>query len=654
MGKAIYLNVGSKKVLTTEITYDDLVILYKQYIEKYGEIPLLTQCLSKFNLPQSKIVKSVVKNKGISYNEFLLQFGKIRTLNVNGVYKNTNDLTYGDLIILYKQYINKFNELPISNKCTYQNNLPSRQIILNILKNEKVSVDTFNNQFNIKDKRCVYDDIHVGDIIGRWEVISKGKSRQSKKNKNIPYWECKCTCGSGVIKEVGENALKRKTSLSCGCLRNEAVANLKGSIRSQSFYDWCIDNKHNDWLDRWDYELNNISPKKISYCAHKKVYFKCDKGIHKSTKYELSHVSTMDILRCKYCNSFAQKLIDKKGENALELYWDYNMNKQDPWKISAYSRNHVWVKCTKTNYHGSYKIPRQDALRHECPYCSNIRVHPKDSFAQWMINKYGKGKFEKIWNYQMNTVDPYTIAPSTRTSKVWLNCIDTTYHPPTYVYPNDVKNHEHYCSYCAKKSVCKEDSLGYIYPEVFKYWSNKNDKTPYEYLPQSNQQVWWKCKENKHEDYFRSICDSVNYDFRCPKCSYEKNTSFLQDKVNKYILNKYGYEMLHEHNCNIIPINPKTNCPLPFDNEVVELKLIIEVHGKQHYEITGFTQLSAKHYNTTPEYEFNYQKWKDNYKKDYAIQKGYFFLEVPYWTENDNSYKLLIDNKINEILKEAV
>ncbi len=122
----------------------------------------------------------------------------------------------------------------------------------------------------------------------------------------------------------------------------------------------------------------------------------------------------------------------------------------------------------------------------------------------------------------------------------------------------------------------------------------------------------------------------------------------------KQYIDKYGYNMLHEHNCNIVPINPKTNFPLPFDNEIVELKLIIEVHGKQHYEITGFTQLTAKHYNTTPEYELKYQKWKDKYKKEYALKNGYYFLEIPYWTEIDNTYQSLIDSKIKKILKEAV
>ena len=75
MGKAIYLDVADRKVLTTQITYDDLVILYKQYIEKYGEVPTFSKCNSKHNMPQGRIINRVISEKGITYNDFLLQFG---------------------------------------------------------------------------------------------------------------------------------------------------------------------------------------------------------------------------------------------------------------------------------------------------------------------------------------------------------------------------------------------------------------------------------------------------------------------------------------------------------------------------------------------------------------------------------------------------
>ena len=71
------LLVGDKYINTTEVTYDDLVILYKQYIKKYGEVPIFSKCDAKHNMPQGRIINRVIADKGITYNDFLLQFGKV-------------------------------------------------------------------------------------------------------------------------------------------------------------------------------------------------------------------------------------------------------------------------------------------------------------------------------------------------------------------------------------------------------------------------------------------------------------------------------------------------------------------------------------------------------------------------------------------------
>ena len=77
MAQAKLLDVVGRQVLTTEVTYDDLVILYKQYIEKYGEVPIFSKCDAKHNMPQGRIINRVIAEKGITYNDFLLQFGKV-------------------------------------------------------------------------------------------------------------------------------------------------------------------------------------------------------------------------------------------------------------------------------------------------------------------------------------------------------------------------------------------------------------------------------------------------------------------------------------------------------------------------------------------------------------------------------------------------
>ena len=90
-----------------------------------------------------------------------------------------------------------------------------------------------------------------------------------------------------------------------------------------------------------------------------------------------------------------------------------------------------------------------------------------------------------------------------------------------------------------------------------------------------------------------------------------------------------------------------------FDNEIKELKLIIEVHGAQHYKTCTWDKKIAKHNNTTQEEVFKKRQFYDEYKKIFALSNGYFYLVVPYWSEKDESYKNIIYDKINQIIKEA-
>lgn len=350
----------------------------------------------------------------------------------------------------------------------------------------------------------------------------------------------------------------------------------------ESFYNWCIANNRQDILDRWDYDLNNKEPNEICYSSHKKYYFKCPKGLHSG---ELQDIHSFirrknGSIKCKQCNSFAQWGIDNLGKDFLEKYWDYDKN-------------------------------------------NKLGINP------WEIS-YGNNR------------------------KVYIKCQEKDYHDSYYIKCHDF-NQNHRCPYCRGLKVHPQDSLGqYIinnYGKEFldKIWSNKNKKSPFKYSPNSHSKVWWKCFDEKHKDYYRSANRSINLDYRCPECSRERKESILQEKVRLYLesLNNGEYTILHEYNCTIVPNNPKTqhstNHFLPFDNEVKELKLIIEVNGMQHYkEGNGYFKSNCS---------LHYQQVKDRYKRIFAKSKGYNYIVIPCWTDDKKeTWKQLIDDKIKEIL----
>lgn len=340
---------------------------------------------------------------------------------------------------------------------------------------------------------------NIGDVIKGLKIISEPYKIDGDRNYRAIV-QCQF-CDSEPF-DVVLSDLKRYVFDGCGCQNNRS-----NSINWKSFDTWCKENNSN-LLDLWDYDLNDKTPDIVSSCTNDEYYFKCPCGVHKSEKHRILTITRLtERIKpiCRACNSIAQHLIDKYGNNALSIYWDYEKNTEDPWQLAFGTHIEVWIKC-----------------------------------------------------------------------------------------PN-----------------------------------------------------------NKHDSYCRRIKDLITRDVGCPECAIEAETSSYQTKTYNYIQNTYGYEIKRERECSIIAINPITNYQLPYDNDVIikDDHLIVEVHGEQHYnKNSGFIKLSAKAHNISIDEEFKRQQFRDEYKKQYALKNGYFYIVIPYWTFKDESYKTMIDTKIYEIL----
>lgn len=425
----------------------------------------------------------------------------------------------------------------------------------------------------------------------------------------------------------------------------EALYNLIGleKPKNKTFKDWCKENNKQNLLEAWDYELNDCSPEDILYSCHQKYYFKCLKHTeHKSQLYLINSFTNMGIeLHCITCNSFGQWCLDNDKKDILDR-WDYELNKNNPFEVASSTHKLIYFKCPR-KIHESEKHNIKSFVHGiegslDCTKCN--------SFAQYGIDNLGDDFLTIYWDYNKNTTNPWKITKASH-EKVWIKCLETDYHGSYEVNVSHFTTRGVRCTYCGNMSVHLNDSLGMLYPEVLYIWSNKNKKSPYEYKPCSSKKVWLKCRDGKHDDSLRTLGAAILNSFNCTDCVRERKESYLQEKVRTYV-NLLNHNTVHENKCSIVPINPKTHYPLPFDNEVVELKLIIEVHGQQHYDFGMYTG-KWKVKNMTPEQSLKQRKLYDRYKKAVAEHNGYFYLEIPYWTEKDESYKTLIDNKIDEI-----
>ena len=536
-------------------------------------------------------------------------------------------------------------------------------------------------QYNIKKEDNIFlkefKDL-TGMTFNKLTVIEYA----GKKNY-LRYWLCECSCEKKTRKEVMETRLINNITKSCGCIRiktteeyklelelinkerhinlklkdgveyvdnntkithictcgkewdvmpSNILTNTKSCGLCITFEDWCLLNNRQDMLDKWDYDLNKLKPNKINYGTNKKYYFKCPRGIHKS---ELKNIHDFTSehernVKCNQCNSFECWCIDNDKQDVLNL-WDYELNDCKPKDIFHGTTKKYYFKCPK----GIHKSELKNINNITSGQKGSIECNQCSSFAQYNINNLGNDFLEKYWDYDKNIVDPWEISYSCN-KKVYIKCQEKDYHGSYPVKCDNFVNNKSRCPYCVNRIVHPLDSLGTLYPQVLDIWSDKNEKSPYEYAPMSNQWVWWKCPDGKHKDYHRSIIQSNNANFRCPECQYSKG----EERISNYFIDK-GFtkidqddfhQLIDENKYNKNYYIPQKefkgliglgNGLLSYDFHIPKLNLLIEYHGMQHEKyIKGFHK-SKK--------DFEKQLEHDNRKCIYAESQNINLLIIWYW-----------------------
>ena len=165
---------------------------------------------------------------------------------------------------------------------------------------------------------------------------------------------------------------------------------------TKSFYDWCIDNGKEEWLELWDYELNGCTPKDIGYASNKKYFFKCERGLHDSEEKRIKDLTNEKMnLRCNCCNSFDQWCIDNGKEDWLNL-WDYELNKCTPKDIAYGTQKKYYFKC-----HIGLHDSEEKNINKLTSGNTEFKCNSCNSFDQWCIDN-GKEDWLDLWDYELN------------------------------------------------------------------------------------------------------------------------------------------------------------------------------------------------------------------------------------------------------------
>lgn len=394
---------------------------------------------------------------------------------------------------------------------------------------------------------------------------------------------------------------------------------------TKSFYSWCIENKREDLLRRWNYDLNKCTPEEIGCNSNKPWWFDCEKNSsHKPEQFVPNHfVSARGRTSCRQCSSFGQWCVDTGRIDFLEK-WDETRNTTGPFSIAKSHKKKCVFKCVNHPEHRILMTPDSivgnqiDSL--SCKMCN--------SFGVYIDSHYGHDFLLKIWDDQ-NANSPYDVSKHSN-KKVVFRCVKNSLHP-SYNASVAAFTEGRRCPYCAHIKLCKENSLGFIDSVSKEYWSDKNELSVYDVHSNTNTVAWWKCPCGKHPDYRRSVSETRRYEYRCPKCVTESKRSIITQKTLDY-LDCLNIHYTTEYGCPLIIKNPKTNMIMPFDICLDDLKLIIEVHGEQHYDLHFYKTRISHGNEDNARRMLRQRKIYDRFKKLKAISNGYSYLELPYYS----------------------
>lgn len=126
---------------------------------------------------------------------------------------------------------------------------------------------------------------------------------------------------------------------------------------------------------------------------------------------------------------------------------------------------------------------------------------------------------------------------------------------------------------------------------------------------------------------------------------YRSNSSKLHQKIGNVLKESASFKnfkIYQEYPSNKVnTIKGKAN--LHYDWVILDLKVIIEGHGKQHY--TSDCSFGEKDPLKAIE-NFQSMKERDAFKKEIAIEAGFSYVEIPYSDEKRITERYLL-NKIN-------
>lgn len=323
---------------------------------------------------------------------------------------------------------------------------------------------------------------------------------------------------------------------------------------------------------------------------------------HKSNKY--SAIIFDDVKKCRHFAS--KKGISYKGFSSKEEAIQYAGCKES--KI-LFNRTEpkpprICLACEKP-FHGKTKL---------CPTCNKLRGNISVRNIVTIKSMYPEQNVFKTMQEKPRILNEiYRTMSSEERSAIRVE-----------------KGIEYRSDAYLKKKYQKTDT---IIPDYIRTLFEKDETKEVLYLEgeKTNSKIFYKCKRCNQEQC--QTYDSLKAG-RGHNCEATKSSGEVI--VEEYLKSlEIKFRMQRE---TLKCINPKTKMVMPYDFEIPNKKVIIEVQGNQHSSYTPYFHGSMENYE--------YQLWKDAYKKQFAEEKGYKVIELWYSDFETGKYKSIINKAI--------
>lgn len=150
-------------------------------------------------------------------------------------YEDLSGREYGQLKVISRaeNQITKSGHINVMYNCECK--CGKRTIVrATALKNGSIKSCGCSRKTSLKGKNL--NDL-TGRDFGRWHVMYRADSITEPSGKQITMWHCKCKCGTE--RDLRASSLVAKTTLSCGCLKNE-ILSIDRDLSDQQFDRWHV------------------------------------------------------------------------------------------------------------------------------------------------------------------------------------------------------------------------------------------------------------------------------------------------------------------------------------------------------------------------------------------------------------------------------